>query len=372
MLRPRSIFIFLAVSAMVGVSLSGKIGEATDINSTTNLRMSQKDLYEQIETELNKIDDSIDKLAESLDFNTTVSPPQTDSATYPPSQTDSHSSPSPQTDNTSTPPPQTDPPTKTTVEGDAITDTPVETDLPSEEPTIEEEESEVYKPEENEKQESENVIDERINENIENVQKRDEEKIRRLKYLYRYGRLPYETGSVIRHKTRILLSTKEDIVNMIINPILNVKAFKNLKEDSETKQSICYLDEQSDITEKEFCNTLNGALVRIGKNTDVVNQKEATETTLNELQSDRKTIDKSTTEITENDEIKQLINTENLSNEVDSVKEGIEKAQEAVTEKRDDIKSDEALTITLSVIFSILGVAIIAFGVIYYRKKKQN
>ena len=52
--------------------------------------------------------------------------------------------------------------------------------------------------------------------------------------------------------------------------------------------------------------------------------------------------------------------------------QGVEKAKKAVTEKREDIKSDETLTITLSVIFSILGVAIIVFGVMYYRKKKQN
>ena len=266
--------------------------------------MSQKNLYEELETELTNIEKSIDDLAKSLDLNPTE-------PTEVPSQTDKPTDPA-----------QTDKTTELPVEPVSSTIVQVETELPTEEetPDLPTESSVVPDPEAPEPDET-NV--EEPNKNVETVQKSNEENKKRVRYFSRFGRLPYETGTIVKHNTRILLSMQNDIADIINNPILNVKAFRDSKfrDNSEKEQTICNLTDQSSKDETEFCNNLNDALKRIEKNTGVVNNKEASETTLNELQSDRGVVDDSTKKINENKELKQLIIEESIENEVSSIKE---------------------------------------------------
>ena len=52
--------------------------------------------------------------------------------------------------------------------------------------------------------------------------------------------------------------------------------------------------------------------------------------------------------------------------------QSIKKAKISVSEKKEELKGDEALVITLSVIFSVLGLGIIVFGILYWRKKRRS
>ena len=117
--------------------------------------------------------------------------------------------------------------------------------------------------------------------------------------------------------------SSEDRVLNNARKLLAVRDFlKFFKKDAQFDQTICDSESVTKGSEEEkFCTNLNNALMRIAKNTDIVNKKEATETTLTELTEDKNIVDESTEKINKDPNLKDIINMDSIEDKLKTVTE---------------------------------------------------